>query len=62
MSKFIYWDIKKGDDNKSGLSPEEAVKTQKRVCELLDKDVNIKQSKTGCLAVFPGKDFSITKT
>ena len=62
ISKMIYWDIQKGDDKKSGLSPKEAVKTQKRVSELLGKDMDIKQSKKGCLGIYPGKNFTITKT
>ena len=61
MGKAVWWDVKKGDDAKSGLSQEEAVKTQERVNEILGRDVDIEQSKTGCLQQFPGKDFTVNK-
>ena len=64
MVKTIYWDVKKGDDKKNGSTPWEAVKSQERVDELLNRsiDIDIKQSKTGCLVQYPGKEFTLEKT
>ena len=61
MAKTIYWDMENGDDKRSGLSPEKSVKTQGRVNELLERDFDIKQSKTGCIAQYHGKDFKFEK-
>lgn len=59
MIKTIFWNIKNGDDKRNGLSPKEAVKTQDRINELLERDFDIKQSKTGHITQYPGKDFKI---
>lgn len=61
ISKIIWWNINKGDDKRNGLSPEEAVKTQARVSDLLERSIDIKQSKTGCLAIYPGRDIKFEK-
>jgi len=56
--KVIFWDVIKGDDKNDGSSMKKAVKSEERVCQLLGKKVDIKNSKKGFLMNGPGKDFT----
>lgn len=59
VGKLIWWDTKKGDDKKSGLSAVEAVKTQDRVTELLGHDISFRGYKESCLIMGPGLDVTL---